>query len=240
MLKAPNAGAFTLDGSRAYLVGKKEVALIDPGPAVDKHVRALFDLLRSATTVRILLTHGHSDHAGAARILRESLQVEVFGPPSTESSPLNEGDSIATDQGPLQAWKTPGHTTDHLSFFWPEANAVFVGDLVLGTGNTSWVGEYLGCVADYLGSLKRLREAAPDSLFPGHGPPIRDVAARLGVFEAHRLKRLDQVRKVRADNPGATPEQIVEAVYRGRLPPKLVKAARASVEAMIHHLDSAE
>lgn len=240
MLKAPNAGAFTLDGSRAYLVGKKEVALIDPGPSVDEHVRALFDVLRSATTVRVLLTHGHSDHAGAANALRESLQVEVFGPPSSDGSSLKEGDSIATDQGRLQVWETPGHTTDHLSFFWPEANAVFVGDLVLGTGNTSWVGEYLGCVADYLASLKRIREAEPNVLFPGHGPPIQDVAVRLGVFEAHRLKRLDQVRRVRVDSPNATPEQIVEAVYKGRLPPKLVKAARASVEAMIHHLDSVE
>lgn len=237
MLKAPNAGAFTLDGSRAYLVGKEEVALVDPGPNVDEHIRALLAALDSATTVRVLLTHGHSDHAGAAETLKDSHGIAVYGPASTGSSPLAEGDRITTDLGDLHVWETPGHTTDHLSFYWPEAKAVFVGDLVLGSGNTSWVGEYLGCVADYLNSLKRLREAAPEVLFPGHGPPIRDVANRLGIFEAHRLKRLEQVKRVRDDHPGATPEQIVEAVYRGRLSAKVVKAARASVEVMIHHLD---
>ena len=240
MLKAPNTGAFTLDGSRAYLVGKKEMALIDPGPNVEEHVRALLDAMGSANTARILLTHAHSDHAGAAKVLAESSQIEVLGPASAGYSTLGEGDTVGTDEGEIQVWETPGHTADHLSFYWPQAEALFVGDLVLGTGTTSWVGEYLGCVGDYLRSLDRIRKAKPDVLYPGHGPPIRDVAARLTVFEAHRLKRLDQVEKARTANPDATPEQIVESVYRGRLPSKMVKAARSSVEAMIYHLDTSE
>jgi glyoxylase-like metal-dependent hydrolase (beta-lactamase superfamily II) len=240
MLKAPNSGAFTLDGSRAYLVGKGEMALIDPGPNVEEHVRALLDAVGSATKARILLTHDHSDHAGAAEVLAESSGIEVFGPASTGYSTLEEGDAVSTDEGELQVWETPGHTADHLSFYWPRADALFVGDLVLGTGTTSWVGEYLGCVGDYLRSLDRIRQAEPGVLYPGHGPPIRDVIARLTVFEEHRLRRLEQVEKARAARPDATPDQIVESVYRGRLPSRMVKAARASVEAMLHHLDTLE
>jgi glyoxylase-like metal-dependent hydrolase (beta-lactamase superfamily II) len=236
MVKAPNGGPFTLDGTRSYLVGRDEVALIDPGPDMPEHVRALSDAVGQARTVRILLTHRHRDHAGAATELERVLSAEVLGPPSAGFGILNEGESVPTDDGELKAVDTPGHTADHLSFHWPRGQALFVGDLVLGIGATTWVGEYAGCVADYLVSLGRVRKLDPAVVFPGHGPPIRNVASTLDAFEAHRMERLAQVRRAMRENPEMSAEEIAEVIYGGRIPRKVADAARASVEVMVHHL----
>ena len=66
ILKAGNRGPFTLDGSRSYLIGRQIAVVIDPGPDVEEHVRALVVVLEEAREVRILLTHHHGDHAGGA------------------------------------------------------------------------------------------------------------------------------------------------------------------------------
>ncbi len=62
-LKAGNRGPFTLDGTRSFLVGRKQVVVIDPGPDVEEHVRALSSALKDSAEVRILLTHRTGHHA---------------------------------------------------------------------------------------------------------------------------------------------------------------------------------
>jgi len=131
VVKAKNKGPFTLDGTRTFLVGKDEVALVDPGPDVEDHVRALFHALEGARKVSILLTHGHSDHAGGAAALARELGAPVFGPPSLAApppggrvvvppeeggvSPLGEGDTVATDKGRLRRGPGPGAGKHHLA-----------------------------------------------------------------------------------------------------------------------------
>ncbi len=214
------------------------MAVIDPGPNVDEHVRALSRALDGVRDLRILLTHGHGDHAGAARLLAEALKAPVFGPPSTGVLALLDGDVISTDAGVLRTVATPGHTRDHLAFQWPRGEAVFVGDLILGRGATTWLGEYRGCVEDYLASLERIRNLSPTVLYPAHGPPVRDPIETLDRFREHRMDRLRQVREIMQESPGAGVDEILENVYGGRLPKRVLKAARASVEVMVHHLSS--
>ena len=134
VLNAGNRGPFTLDGTRSYLIGHEQVVVIDPGPDVEDHVRALSLALKDVPQVRILLTHGHGDHSGGAAALAQRLGSPVHGPASTPFSPLIEGTPIPTDAGHLIPIATPGHTRDHLAFFWPAAGALFVGDLLLGRG----------------------------------------------------------------------------------------------------------
>lgn len=226
------------------------MAIIDPGPDVEDHLRALSGILDSAQDVRILLTHHHSDHAGGAPRLAAELGVSLFTPPSFSPAKasetwddslriqtLTEGDTIPTDQGELGVLEIPGHSQEHLGFAWRDAGAVFVGDLILGKGNTTWVGEYLGCVEDYLDSLDKVEALHASTLYPSHGPPVRAPKKTLQRFRRHRLGRLDQVRSVRTANPEASVVELAELIYGGTIPEKLVKAARSGVEAAIYHLD---
>jgi len=237
VVRAGNRGPFTLDGTRSFLVGKKTVVVIDPGPNVEEHVRALLFALADVEDIRLLLTHGHGDHAGAAPALSSALGAPVFGPPSIEGQELSEGQKIPTDEGDLVAIGIPGHTRDHLGFFWPRGSAFFAGDLVLGRGSTTWLGEYPGCVADYLDSLDRVQELAPKIIYPAHGPPLKAPGKTLDAYRAHRKERLDQVHETRKANPEASVEELVREVYGGEIPDRLARAARASIEMMLFHLD---
>lgn len=236
VVKAGNRGPFTLDGTRAFLVGRKSAVVIDPGPNEEEHVRALSCALADADDIRILVTHGHSDHSGGAEPLAELVAAPVFGPLSAGFLPLGDGDVIPTDEGELVALATPGHTRDHLAFFWLRAKALFVGDLILGRGATTWLGEYPGCVADYLASLDRVQELAPRTLYPAHGPPVRTPGKKLEVFRAHRMERLRQVAEIRKTTPDGSLDEMLLALYGRDLPPRLIKAARSSIEVMLHHL----
>lgn len=212
---------------------------------MDDHIRALCHALESAKDVRILLTHGHSDHAGGASALVEKTGAALLAPAEYETPagssipvlPLSGGDRISTDQGDLVVLETPGHSRDHLAIRWPEAGAVFVGDLLLGRGNTTWVGEYLGCVKDYLASLEKIRRLDPSTLYPTHGPPIQEPLVALNRYRRHRLERLKQVRETRAGHPHANPGELAELIYGGEIPEKLRKAAVRAVEAALYHLD---
>jgi glyoxylase-like metal-dependent hydrolase (beta-lactamase superfamily II) len=133
--------------------------------------------------------------------------------------------------------ETPGHSRDHLAILWPEAEAVFVGDLVLGRGSTTWVGEYLGCVRDYLASLEKIRDLAPSVLYPAHGPPIKDPPTVLARYQRHRMERLRQVAESRVLHPESDPRELAEFIYGGEIPEKLRNAAVRSVEAALYHLD---
>ena len=207
------------------------------GPDVDDHVRALASAVEGADRVSIVVTHRHGDHAAAARPLAESIGAKVLGPSEVEGVDLvlSDGDNILTDAGPLTAVHTPGHTREHLSIGWSGANALFVGDLLLGEGDTTWVAEYPGCVADYLGALERVRSIGCSILYPAHGPPITDPSAAIDRFEQHRRSRIDQVRTVLDATPEATTEEVLEAVYGPDLPASVRGAARQSLDALIEY-----
>ena len=236
IVQAGNRGPFTLGGTRSFLVGKKITAVIDPGPNVEEHARALFRALAGATEVRVLLTHGHGDHAGAAGILAEAFGAPILGAPSMGFLPLKDQERVPTDEGNLISLATPGHTRDHMAFYWPRGKALFAGDMILGRGPTTWLGEYPGCVADYLTSLDRVLELAPDIVYPAHGPAVRSPRKTLEAYRDHRLARLEQVEEVRKGDPGASVEEILQAVYGENLPPRISGAARRSILVMLHHL----
>jgi glyoxylase-like metal-dependent hydrolase (beta-lactamase superfamily II) len=237
-LSAGNAGPFTLDGTRSYRIGRRSAVVLDPGPDVEHHVRALASWLSDADEVRVVLTHGHHDHAGGAPRLAQALRVPVMGPAGVAQVevPLDDGARIPTDEGTLVAVPTPGHARHHLAFLWDERQALFVGDLMLGRGDTTWVGEYPGCVADYLESLATVRRLAPQVIYPAHGPPIDEVQAALDRYQDHRMARIRQVEEALRDHPGASGDDLVARVYGTALPSAVHTAARMSLEAMNDYL----
>ncbi|MBI4538578.1 MAG: MBL fold metallo-hydrolase [Gemmatimonadetes bacterium] len=236
ILVAPNPGPFTLDGTRTYLVGRKRVAVVDPGPDVEGHVRAVLHALGDADAVTILLTHGHRDHAAAAPALAAKTNAPVLGRAAVADRALRAGERIETDGGALVAVETPGHSPDHLAFHWPAGAAVFAGDLVLGIGDTTYVGAPEGDVAAYLRSLAVVEALRVRRIYPGHGPPVEDVSAALARFAAHRMARVQQVREALGGMPGASPAELARAIYPGELPEPLRTAAERSMLAILEYL----
>jgi glyoxylase-like metal-dependent hydrolase (beta-lactamase superfamily II) len=186
----------------------------------------------------VLLTHGHADHAAAAPAVAGALGAEIWGPRGVEgvTRVLGDGDEVETDEGVLTAVHTPGHTLEHLAFHWPRRHALFAGDLLLGRGETTWVAEYPGCVADYLASLERLRGLDLEVIYPAHGPPLEDPLAAIGRFEGHRRERIRQVREAMAANPGAGAEELLDAVYGEAIPPGLEGPALRSLAALVEYV----
>lgn len=213
--------------------------MIDPGPDVDTHVRALASLAAGARSFRILVTHGHADHSAAAGSLGVVTGADIYGPAGVEgvTIPIEDGFVASTDHGSLVAVHTPGHMEDHLGFHWPVRRAFFAGDLVLGEGDTTWVAEYSGCVADYLASIEKLHALELDVLYPTHGPPLTDPGEALARFAAHRRDRIAQVEQAMTRAPHADIEQLLDVVYRDELPAAVRGAARLSLSALIDYVN---
>lgn len=210
------------------------MAVIDPGPDVDLHVRALASAVSRADEVVILITHDHSDHAAAAGALSRRTGADVVGPVGADSVSrvLSDGVAVETDEGELVAVSTPGHAQEHYCFWWRERRALFAGDLVLGKGDTTWVAGYPGCVSDYLDSIARVRGLVPEVVYPAHGPPIVDVVETLARYEDHRRDRVHQVREALSAHPDAGSEELLDLVY-GPIPQAMRGPARESLEALV-------
>lgn len=236
-VRAPNPGPFTLDGTRSWLLGRREAVVIDPGPDVDSHVRALVVSLEDAERVEILVTHAHPDHAGATAGLALALgrRARIRGA-APGALPLAEGDTVPTDEGELRVVETPGHARPHLAFLHPASRTLFCGDLLLGRGDTTWVGEYPEAVTDYLASLRRVAALDLRRILPAHGPPLDDPEDAVRRFLEHRTARIAQVQAALRGNPSGDPDRLVAEVYGPELPPRLREAARLGVRAILAHL----
>ena len=154
------------------------------------------------------------------------------------SRPLLDSDVVATDEGDLIAVDTPGHARHHIGLHWPARRAFFAGDLVLGKGDTVWVGEYAGCVADYLASLERVRSLDLAIIYPAHGPPLESPEGALDRFVEHRRHRIRQMEALLAEMPGASGEELLAVIYGKQLPEGARKAALRSVEVMKAHVEA--
>src|SRR5687767_14807738 len=75
---APNASPMTLSGTTTYLVGRTEIAIIDPGSADATHLDAIAREVTGASSIRILITHNHPDHASGARELARKVDARIF------------------------------------------------------------------------------------------------------------------------------------------------------------------
>ena len=114
------------------MVGRSEIAVIDPGPVLEAHVGAVECAVQDADSVVILLTHGHEDHTGAAFQLAERIGAQIVGPNGVQSvdTTIETGDSVTTDQGELVALHTPATLQSTSRMYGLDRKAVFVGDLL--------------------------------------------------------------------------------------------------------------
>ena len=232
---APNPSLMTGAGTNTYLVGRAELAVIDPGPDLPEHLEAIL-AAAGATPIRaIFVTHRHSDHLPAALPLAERTGAAFYGHPDLPGvrRPLADDQAVSIDDFRIRALHTPGHTPEHHCYLLEEARAIFCGDLMAGSG-TVIVGSGRGELADYLASLRRLLALAPARILPGHGPPMEDPAAKLREYLDHRQQREDQVLSVLDGGP-RSPDEIRAAIYP-EVPAGLAWAADNNVRAHLQKL----
>ena len=74
-----NPGRFTFIGTGTYIIGRGQVAVIDPGPDDDDHVAALLAAVAGEEVSHIVLTHTHNDHSPAARALQTATGAPTYG-----------------------------------------------------------------------------------------------------------------------------------------------------------------
>lgn len=203
---ADNAGPFTFIGTGVYIVGKGEVAVIDPGPMDETHFEALKKALEGETVTHVLVTHGHSDHSPLAAPLAKWAGCKTYaygcavptakGELGSEDDPnfspdveLCDGDIISGPGWTLEAIHTPGHTATHMCFALKEENALFAGDHIMGW-STTIVAPPDGDMGDYMRSLDKVQVRNFDILWPTHGAPIKDdVPGFIDAYRAHRKGR---------------------------------------------------
>ena len=88
----------------------------------------------------IFNTHHHADHAGGNLRLKEKTGCTIVGPRSDAAripgidTGVGEGDRVAFGDRQIQVFETPGHTSGHVVYFVPEAQAAFVGDTLFAMG----------------------------------------------------------------------------------------------------------
>lgn len=208
---AENPGPFTFTGTGTYIVGRGRVAVIDPGPALDAHLQALLKAVEGETVTHVFVTHTHLDHSPLARPFARATGAPIYAaePPhaAAHAGPvLEEGDDavfrpdvvVADGQrfaGPdwtIEALATPGHASNHVAFALLEENALFSGDHVMGW-STTVISPPDGDMAAYYASLEKVRARGFATLWPTHGPPVREVGPFLDAYLAHRKAREAQI-----------------------------------------------
>jgi glyoxylase-like metal-dependent hydrolase (beta-lactamase superfamily II) len=235
-LSARNPGTLTGPGNNTYLLDGAEPTLIDAGVGHPEHLDELAHHLGGRALARVLVTHGHPDHASGVPALRARWPtVAVFkwtAVATSEWRSLVDGEQVGSGDGRLTVVHTPGHASDHVCFWEPESRGLFCGDMMTAT-TTIMVppASRGGSLRDYLDSLRRLSAMAPSIAWPGHGPIITDPVSRIHEYLVHREERERQVvaclaRGIR-DLDG-----IVAAVYADT-PRDLWPAARLTVEALL-------
>lgn len=214
--------------TNAYLVGS---LLVDPAartPALDAAVR------ETAATdgpgvEHVAVTHAHPDHVGAVAHYAAETGATVWAREGHAERFLSrtgvEPDRTFADGdrvGPARVLATPGHAPDHVCFAVPglsngaddgrdDGGFLLGGDLLVAEGSVV-VGAPEGDLCAYLESLRTVREAGFEAVYPGHGPTISDPATTATRLIDHRLAREEAV--LAAVESGAeTVKTVLDAAY---------------------------
>ncbi len=93
-----NPSKFTFHGTGTYVIGRGDVAIVDPGPRDDQHVEALLRALDGETVRHILITHTHGDHSPAAAAVAEATGAPILGFGPHPSAAVGEGEDRDDDE----------------------------------------------------------------------------------------------------------------------------------------------
>lgn len=253
----------TYRGTNTYLIGKREIAVIDPGPPDEAHLNAILDAMEGHQRIsHVVVTHSHIDHSPLAMVLAQFSGAKVygFGPSTAGRARVMDGlaeigggegndetfmpdvkighlDEISGTSWSLRALHTPGHMGNHLCFeldFEDRFSGhVFTGDTVMGWAS-SMVSPPDGHLTDFMTSLKMLRERTGHQTYhPGHGAAVEAPMERIEELLAHRMNRERQIIATLQNKPG-TARSIADEIYTD-VPAELLPAAARNV--LAHLID---
>ncbi|MBD1547678.1 MBL fold metallo-hydrolase [Roseibium aggregatum] len=255
-LTCRNPSPFTFHGTNTYLIGQREIAVLDPGPSSEAHIDDIVKAAGPDAVRAILVSHTHMDHSPGARLLqaRTGAPIVGCGPhraartlASGEINPmdasadadhvpdeeLKAGDTFSVGKTVFEAVETPGHTANHLCFAVAGSNLLFSADHVMAW-STSIVAPPDGNMRDYMMSLERLLQRPESIYLPGHGGVLRDAHGYVEELRAHRLGRERSILDRLTDAPVSIPDLVLQ-IYDD-LPPGLRPAAALSVFAHLEDL----
>ncbi|MBO9452692.1 MBL fold metallo-hydrolase [Tropicibacter sp. R16_0] len=250
---APNPSPMTYRGTNTYLIGDRELAVIDPGPTSPEHLEAILAALEPGQSIsHIIVTHTHVDHSPLAAPLaaRTGARIWAFGGAEDGRSAVMselaqaglagggegidtgfrpdvtvaEGEVIKGDGWDLEVIHTPGHLGNHIAL--ALGDVCFTADHVMGWAS-SLVSPPDGDLTDFMDACARLRARNWSVFHPGHGAPIDDPAGRLDWLIEHRLMREAQILTALDQGP-ATARGLAELIYT-ETPPALLPAAERNV-----------
>ncbi len=240
--------------TNCYVVGHEQLWVVDPGSPDPGEQRRLLELLDALcqdgrTLAGVLLTHHHPDHVGGAHALCRARGLAARGHPRTleriapgipRGEALEDGARIPLGRSPdgkpgwtLEAVHTPGHDQGHLCFLESRYGAVLVGDM-LSTISTIIIDPPEGHLATYMQSLAKLERFAMTTLYPAHGPAVRDGRRLVGKYVRHRRQREANLLKALEEQP-ATLEELLPKVYWDA-DPRLFPFAARSLQAGLDKL----
>lgn len=201
-IAAPNGSAMTGPGTNTFLIGRDQVAVLDPGPEYESHYRAILEA--GAGRIRwVVVTHTHKDHSPLAARLAAETGAELIGqmlrPPDefqdtgfAVEHDLQDGERLQTPEFTLEAVYTPGHVGNHFCFYLHEDRLLFSGDHIMD-GSTVVILPPSGDMKDYLDSLERLEQYPATGIAPGHGNLIPEPGKVIDTLRRHRLMREQKV-----------------------------------------------
>lgn len=256
---APNPSPMTYTGTNTYLLGSRDIAVIDPGPISDAHLDAILAAISPTQQItHIFVTHSHLDHAPLARPLaaKTGAPVFAFGNATAGRSAImkelatsglsgggegvdwqfvpdqtvHDGQVISGSDWHLRVLHTPGHLGNHICLQWYDA--CFTADHVMGWAS-SLVSPPDGDLTDFMASCARLRAVDWRVFYPGHGARVDAPAERLDWLVSHRLGREAAILQTLKNGP-ASAADITRRVYLDT-PESLLPAAERNV--LAHLID---
>jgi len=261
---ANKPGSFTFTGTGTYIIGRGEVAIIDPGPADEAHIEALLTATAGETITHVLVTHTHTDHSPGCKLLLRHCDAETwsfgahgeggrkpvahnaaahdaqFGA-DTEFEPdhrLIDGQTLAGGAGGETGWTLQCiHTPGHAA---NHAGFYLSEENALFCGDavmgwsTTIVSPPDGNMKDYMATLALLHSRNDRIYYPSHGAPVENPQTFVAALQAHRIERENQILQC-VENGYSTIMAMVPQVY-SELDSSLYPAAARSLFATVECL----
>lgn len=209
--------------------------VVDPGD----HQPVIEFLERHALALKgILVTHRHWDHVTGVQPLVDHLapaSIPVYGPDSPAiktivTHVLCEGDTVRL--GPLEAqvWETPGHTLDHISYYFSTEHKLFCGDTLFACG----CGKLFDGTAEQLyHSLQRIAQLPADTtIYCTHEYTLANIEFALAVEpdNTQLQARQSHCRQLRAGHQPSLPTNLALELATNPFLRSNLPSVRAAIE----------
>ena len=218
-----NPGPYTGAGNNTYLISGKFPTLLDAATGESSHLAALAEALAGEPLGQVLVTHAHQDHVDGCDPIAVRWPDTRFGKmpwpgrdclQSVDFFSISDGDLIPAGDGMLRVVHTPGHAPDHVCFLDEATGTLFSADLVVQGSSVVIPNSHGGNLTQYLASLRRVLDIAPDRMLPAHGQVIDSPSEVLSTYLEHRLQREAQIIDMVRVGVGQ-PDALVQRLYPG-------------------------